>query len=80
MENGTPLVRCCNNGLTCWIDAEGRIRQIFTSDSHGIYGPGFMIARIPFACIRREKNRADILSFARGLVRVGMHGVGGSGD
>ena len=21
VENGVPLVRCCNNGVTCWIDA-----------------------------------------------------------
>ena len=20
VENGVPLVRCCNNGVTCWID------------------------------------------------------------
>jgi apolipoprotein N-acyltransferase len=48
VESGMPLLRCCNNGLTCWIDAEGRIRQIFRSDSHGVYGPGYMIATVPF--------------------------------
>jgi apolipoprotein N-acyltransferase len=47
VENGVPLVRCCNNGLTCWIDAQGRMRQSFVSDSHGIYGPGYLIATIP---------------------------------
>ncbi|HZQ47651.1 MAG TPA: apolipoprotein N-acyltransferase [Verrucomicrobiae bacterium] len=47
VENGVPLVRCSNNGLTCWIDSCGRMRQVFHSDTHGIYGPGFMIARIP---------------------------------
>ena len=25
VENGVPLVRCCNNGLTCWADANGRL-------------------------------------------------------
>jgi apolipoprotein N-acyltransferase len=49
VESGMALLRSCNNGLTCWIDAEGRMRQIFRSDSHGIYGEGFMIAAIPFA-------------------------------
>ena len=47
VENGVPLVRCSNNGLTCWVDAHGRLRQIFEDEQHGIYGPGFMIARIP---------------------------------
>lgn len=47
VENNVPLVRCSNNGLTCWVDECGRLREIFHSDTHGIYGPGFMIARIP---------------------------------
>ncbi len=47
VENGLPLLRCANNGVTCWIDSGGRLRQVFESDTHGIYGPGFMIARIP---------------------------------
>ncbi|MDB6065762.1 MAG: Apolipoprotein N-acyltransferase [Pedosphaera sp.] len=47
VENGIPLVRCSNNGLTCWIDSCGRLRQVFKSDSDGIYGPGYMIARVP---------------------------------
>jgi apolipoprotein N-acyltransferase len=46
IENGVPLVRCCNNGLTCWIDPQGRIREI--EDSGGnIYGSGFITPEIP---------------------------------
>jgi apolipoprotein N-acyltransferase len=47
VENGVPLVRCTNNGLTCWIDAMGRVRQVFGLASGDVYGPGFMTARIP---------------------------------
>jgi apolipoprotein N-acyltransferase len=47
VENGIPLVRCSNNGLTCWVDSHGRIRQVFQTKDRDIYGPGFMIARIP---------------------------------
>jgi apolipoprotein N-acyltransferase len=47
VENHVPLVRCCNNGLTCWIDSHGRIRQIFRDANNTIYGPGFMIAHVP---------------------------------
>jgi len=46
VENGVPLVRCTNNGLTCWADAQGRLRRIFDV-SGNVYGAGFMTANIP---------------------------------
>jgi apolipoprotein N-acyltransferase len=47
IENGLPLLRSANNGLTCWVDPQGRIVQQFT-DAHGsIYGAGIFTARIP---------------------------------
>jgi apolipoprotein N-acyltransferase len=46
VENGVPLVRCCNNGLTCWIDPQGRIREIENAGG-SIYGPGFITPEIP---------------------------------
>jgi apolipoprotein N-acyltransferase len=45
IENRVPLVRCTNNGLTCWIDSAGRIHEVI--DRKNIYGPGFKIAEIP---------------------------------
>lgn len=47
VENGLPLVRCTNNGLTCWIDARGRLHEIYFPDSRDIYGPGFKLVTIP---------------------------------
>ncbi len=47
VENGVPLIRCCNNGLTCWIDGRGRIRQVLRDAQHTVYGPGAMAAEIP---------------------------------
>jgi apolipoprotein N-acyltransferase len=47
IENGIPLVRCSNNGLTCWVDAQGRIREIFHDQSGTIYGQGYMTTRVP---------------------------------
>ena len=46
IENGVPLARCANNGLTCWIDAQGRTRQILEAGG-SIYGPGFISTEIP---------------------------------
>ncbi len=47
VENRLPLVRCCNNGLTCWIDAQGRIRDILRDSKGTVYGMGFLRAEIP---------------------------------
>jgi apolipoprotein N-acyltransferase len=53
VENGVPLVRCCNNGLTCWADATGRMRDIFKDPDGSVYGPGFMTIEIPVG-VKRE--------------------------
>jgi apolipoprotein N-acyltransferase len=47
VENGVPLVRCCNNGVTCWIDAHGRVREIFRDDSGSVYGEGALTIDLP---------------------------------
>ena len=47
VENGLPLVRCSNNGVTGWADAHGRLRQVFHDDHATIYGPGYLTAQIP---------------------------------
>ncbi len=47
VENNVPLIRCANNGLTCWVDACGRLRQILRDSRGSIYGPGYMTAEIP---------------------------------
>ena len=47
VENGVPLVRCTNNGLTCWIDELGRIRDGLGLKDGNIYAPGFLSLRLP---------------------------------
>jgi apolipoprotein N-acyltransferase len=54
VENGVPLIRCCNNGLTCWSDAQGRLRQVLRDDRGTIYGKGFLLADIPLPRARSE--------------------------
>ena len=47
VENGLPLLRCANNGVTCLIDGHGRMIKIFR-DAHGSeYGPGALTVEIP---------------------------------
>jgi apolipoprotein N-acyltransferase len=57
IENGVPLVRCANNGLTCWIDAQGRIREALKAGG-SIYGPGFITPQIP---LRDPGQRAQTI-------------------
>lgn len=47
VENGLPLVRCTNNGLTCWVDAQGRFRAILGRDGGNVYGPGLLTLSLP---------------------------------
>jgi apolipoprotein N-acyltransferase len=47
VENGVPLVRCCNNGVTCWIDATGRMREILKDQNGSVYGIGAMTIEVP---------------------------------
>lgn len=47
VENGLPLVRCANNGLTCWVDPLGRLHDVYFDDSRDIYKAGFKIVELP---------------------------------
>jgi apolipoprotein N-acyltransferase len=47
VENGLPLIRCSNNGLTCWIDPQGRFREIFRDPSGSVYGRGALTFDLP---------------------------------
>ena len=47
VENGLPLVRCTNNGLTCWIDSRGRLHDVYFPGSRDIYQAGFKIVEVP---------------------------------
>jgi apolipoprotein N-acyltransferase len=47
VENGVPLVRCCNNGVTCWIDATGRVRDVLKDQNGSVYGIGAMTIEVP---------------------------------
>jgi apolipoprotein N-acyltransferase len=47
IENQIPLVRCANNGLTCWVDVHGGIHQVYFPGSRDIYQAGFKAIDVP---------------------------------
>jgi apolipoprotein N-acyltransferase len=47
VENGLPLVRCSNNGVTGWIDAHGRMRETLRDQTGNEYAAGVLTVEIP---------------------------------
>jgi apolipoprotein N-acyltransferase len=60
IENGLPLVRCTNNGLTCWIDSVGRLHDVYFPGSTDIYQAGFKIVEIPLRSLAEKKQGQTI--------------------
>ena len=52
VENGLPLVRCANNGISCWIDRFGALHNTAFDDSTDVYRAGFKIVTVPIAAAR----------------------------
>ncbi|HEY1169772.1 MAG TPA: apolipoprotein N-acyltransferase [Verrucomicrobiae bacterium] len=46
VENRRPLVRCTNNGLTCWVDAWGRM-TVSSFGEKDVYREGFDVVTVP---------------------------------
>jgi apolipoprotein N-acyltransferase len=57
VENGVPLVRCTNNGLTCWIDARGRLHDVYWPGSRDIYGAGYKLVEVPLRAVANHGRR-----------------------
>ena len=49
VENGRPLVRCANNGLSCWIDRFGAIHDAYFDGTTDVYRAGFKIVTVPIS-------------------------------
>src|SRR5262249_21271509 len=47
IELRLPLVRCCNNGITCWIDAFGRLHNVDFGNSPNVYQSGYKLIELP---------------------------------
>jgi apolipoprotein N-acyltransferase len=47
VELHLPLVRCCNNGITCWIDTRGRLHNVYFPESKDVYQAGYKLIEVP---------------------------------
>jgi apolipoprotein N-acyltransferase len=47
VENNVPLLRCANNGVTCWIDHNGHLRQVLTDEKGDVHPAGSLVIDLP---------------------------------
>jgi apolipoprotein N-acyltransferase len=81
VENGVSLVRCTNNGLTCWIDELGRLRKVFRGQDGTEYDRGYMMVQVP---LRAEESKGPGTFYRRhgdvfGWAAVGLAVLGAVG-
>jgi len=57
VENGLPLVRCANNGVTCWIDASGRVQEFLKNDKGNVHRIGALTVEIPLLTPGEKRAR-----------------------
>ena len=55
MENGLPLIRCSNNGLSGWADSRGSLREVLRDEHGAIYGAGFLTAEVPLLGVGEKR-------------------------
>jgi apolipoprotein N-acyltransferase len=48
VENGIPLIRATNNGISCWVDARGRVHSVRLAEGRDVYDPGFDLLTLTF--------------------------------
>lgn len=68
VENGLPLVRCTNNGITCWFDHHGALVEALGVAGPAVYRPGVAVFDVPCAGARRTptfyQRHGDVFGWA----------------
>ena len=72
VENGKPLVRCANNGLSCWIDRFGGLNHVYFPDSKDVYRAGFKIVNVPLPDLERSADARSTAGMAMSLVGAAL--------
>jgi len=54
VENRRPVVRCTNNGLTCWVDETGFMHDLGVGDAADVHGTGFRVVKLVVPAGPRE--------------------------
>lgn len=54
VENRRPVIRCTNNGLTCYVDETGFMHDLGVGDAADVYGAGFRVVKLAVPAGPRE--------------------------
>mgnify|MGYP003335064424 CR=1 FL=1 len=54
VENRRPVIRCTNNGLTCYVDEAGFLHDLGVGAAADVYGPGFRVVKLAVPASPRE--------------------------
>ena len=54
VENRRPVIRCTNNGLTCYVDEAGFLHDLGVGAAADVYGPGFRVVKLAVPAGPRE--------------------------
>lgn len=54
VENRRPVIRCTNNGLTCYVDETGFVHDLGVGDAADVYGAGFRVVKLAVPAGPRE--------------------------
>lgn len=54
VENRRPVIRCTNNGLTCWVDEWGFLHDLGVGDAADVHGTGFRVVKLAVPAGSRE--------------------------
>jgi apolipoprotein N-acyltransferase len=77
VENGVPVVRCTNTGITCWIDRHGIVRQILEVDGNNVYAANFLSCEVPLGQQRETTLYREYGDWFGWSCVVGIVGFGG---
>ena len=69
VENGLPLVRCANNGISCWVTRDGRMQDAYLPGTLDAYGAGFKVVQVPLLAGGKRpptfyRARGDVFGWA----------------
>lgn len=80
VENDIPIVRCTNNGITCWVDSLGVVREVLGGTGNAVFGEGFLTVQVPVGTGRTGatwyRSRGDVFGWGcvayAGLTTLGV--------
>lgn len=75
IESRVPMVRATNTGISCSIDAAGRVREVLTIDAKDREVQGLMYVRP--ALLRNPQPTLFVSVFGRGLAHLAMWATAG---